>query len=89
MIRKHYLLKVTRHVIVGQEQKPDIQQKSFFFLKNAKKRLKEQYEEEKKAIAKVKTYPPNFRFYEKIKDDYVNLFIGSETSWMETEWFVM
>lgn len=87
MIRKHYLLKVTRHVIVGQEQKPDIRQKSFFFLKNAKKRLKEQYEEEKKAI--VKMYPPEYRFFEKIKDDYVKLSIGNETSWMETEWFIM
>ena len=87
MIRKHYLLKVTRHVIVGQEQKPDIRQKSFFFLKNAKKRLKEQYGEEKKAI--VKMYPPEYRFFEKIKDDYVKLSIGNETSWMETEWFVM
>lgn len=87
MIRKHYLLKVTRHVIVGQEQKPDIRQKSFFFLKNAKKRLKEQYEEEKKVI--VKMYPPEYRFFEKIKDDYVKLSIGNETSWIETEWFVM
>ena len=87
MIRKHYLLKITRHVIVGQEQKPDIRQKSFFLLKNAKKRLKEQYEEEKKAI--VKMYPPEYRFFEKTKDDYVKLSIGNETSWTETEWFVI
>ena len=87
MIQNHYLLKITRTFDKGKEHIPIVRQKNYLFLINAKKRMKEQYDEQKKMLTKNPT--SNSRFNETIREDYIKISAGNDISWTETEWFVM